>query len=676
MKTNKKITSMFFILGFGSAFLYASENSKEIEDLLKQKELIESRLKKLTQSEPKKTPTYKNRNLTEDILVTATRRELSIAKIGRSFSIIDRKTLTKTGSIEVLEALRLVEGVNIVQTSTRGGTTSIFTRGGESNFTKVLINGHAINSDGGSIDLDNLLTDDVERIEVVRGPGSSIYGNTAMTGIVNIITKRGFGPPTLKIISEAGSFGTFKENLQFSGGDEKYDYMFSYSYLDQQDGRWHNGDYTNKTFSANYGFRPSDDLELKLTSRFVEDVFGQGASSNAGPRFDLSDGNDENRKDHMFLASEAIAQLSSKWETQLKLSRFDEDTDFITKQDFSPHGGDTENSIFTSLFERTAFNWQNSIEFSNNYELGFGYDFTLEKGRNTFNTSLFDRRTNGFYVNNIYSPIDKLYLDFGCRFDTSTEYGDIFSGHTSIVYNLEKSGTKLRANVGNSFKAPTFFEIKGSNTTTGLEALNKDETVEKNVGYDIGFDQHFWNHGKLSVTWFENNMRNLVEFVSTPNFHYDQGGKAKTRGWEFNLNLKAHEKIKLNVNWTLLSTRVSRPETTGTSFIVGDNLLRRPHSTGNVSLNYQASNSLNLNLTAHYVGEYDDRDFTFSEGRRVNVSSHTKTDLTFNYDSEKLNGFKLFGTFENIFDENYDEPFGFPAEKSNFLGGITYSKSF
>lgn len=684
MNKNKKKFAFAFLLSFGCALGMAQEvDEKKLEELLKQRQTIDEQVKALTKK-TSNNESAENKPLGEDVLVTVDKRKVQTSKIGRSYTVINRKTLEETGAAEVLEALRAVEGMNIVQTSTRGGTTSVFTRGGEADFTKVLINGFEINSDGGAIDLDNLITDDVERIEVVRGPGSSIHGSTAMTGVINIITKRGQGDATFRSVSEFGSFGTLKESLMLSGGDKRHDYMFSYSYLDQQDGRWHNGGYKNRTFSGNYGFRPNEDVELRLTSRYVTDTFGQGASSTAGPRFDLSDGNDENREDHMLMAGEAIMQMSPQWESRLKLSRLDEDVDFITEQDFSPHGGDVANSVFSTMYERTQFNWHNDYEISENYEASFGYDFNFEEGRNTSNTDLKNIRNNGIYVNGLYSLTDDFHIDHGARFDTSTKYGDIWSGNLALSYNLPSSGTKLKASAGSSFKAPSFFEIRGSSTTIGLEASNKSDKVEKNVGFDAGFEQKFWeDKGLFAVTYFENHIRGLVEFVVNPS-RYEQGGKALTKGWEFLLRLQPHEDWRLNANWTLLTNRVKRTETIGqtTSFVYGDSMLRRGHSTGNVSLNYQATKQLNLNLSAHYVGAYDDNDWSeyvssgFVTVNRVKVSEHTKTDFTFNYDLEQVEGMKLFGTFENILDENYDEPYGFPAEKSNFLGGVSYTKKF
>lgn len=682
MSSSSRRVFSALLFGFSMSLLSAEESKphESLEDLVRQKEILEQRIRDINAvkgaKEPQTATATPGRRDDLKVLVTASRRPMPTDRVGRAYSVIDGETLRSSGVTEVLEALKRVPGMNPVQTGGRGGTTSLFSRGGESNFTLVMVDGHPITADGGVSDLGNLLIEDVERIEVVRGPVSNYFGTAATTGAVNIITKKGRGPFTLDLTSAGGSFGTFKEVVGISGSEGVFDYAFTESYFKQNNGRWENNDYQNNTVSGNFGIRPTDKIDFRFMARSIEDEKGAFTTS-AGPGFDMSD-NDETKNDQILIGADAELRASDLWTVQIKSSYYDQDVDFITRQD---QVYDSADSVFTTLYERVNNTVYNTLAFSDAYTLGLGYDGMEENGRNTFNTTIYEREIHSGYLQNQFNVGDTFFLDVGGRLDNSTKFKDEFTANAAAALWLKDSGTKLRGSAGTGIKAPTFFEIKGSSTTNGLEQLGKGATTEKNVGWDLGVDQKLGgDSAEVKVTYFESHIRNLTEFLTDPVtsvFYYDQGGKNRSKGWEFEALVRLCEKADLRADWTVMKHRVMRTGTTGTSYVVGDSLIRQPHSAGSIMLDTRPTEHLTVNLNAQYRGDRDDLDFNAdTSGRRVHNDHYWLGGAAVNYEGFGVEGLRAFASVENIFNVDYEEVYGFPGERTNFLGGLHWSKRF
>jgi vitamin B12 transporter len=202
-----------------------------------------------------------------EVIVTATKTEQSQGEVGSSTTVITAEDLKKTGKKSVGEVLRDVPGVAVMQNGAFGGSTSVYLRGSKPGHTLVLIDGVEVNdpiSTDRSFDFAHFTTDNIERIEVVSGPQSTLYGSDAMGGVINIITKKGKGRPKFELSSEGGSHQTFRESIGFGGGTEKLNYSISALRLDSEgiskaiDGSEEDG-YENTTISSKTGYRIFDD---------------------------------------------------------------------------------------------------------------------------------------------------------------------------------------------------------------------------------------------------------------------------------------------------------------------------------------------------------------------------------------------------------------------------------
>jgi len=214
----------------------------------------------------------------DDVVVTATRTEVPLKKAASSVTVIDEKRIQEKHLSTVLEVLREVPGLDIVQTGGLGGTTSAFLRGTNSNHTLVLLDGVQINSaTTGAFDFADLTTENIDRIEIVRGPQSTLYGSDAIGGVIQIFTKKGKGPSRSSVSIEAGSFLTFRETIRMSGSSDLMDYSFSAERLDSQGfskanenmGNTEKDGYENTALSSRIGLGLFKKAYLQLTSRYT-----------------------------------------------------------------------------------------------------------------------------------------------------------------------------------------------------------------------------------------------------------------------------------------------------------------------------------------------------------------------------------------------------------------------
>ncbi len=203
----------------------------------------------------------------DSVIVSATRTESRSGETPASAYVISATDLARSQKVAIFDALRSSPGVTVAQTSRRGGVTSLFIRGGESDYTKVLIDGVPINDAGGSFDLADFTADNAARVELIRGTQSAVYGSDAMAGVLQFITHRGATvTPEFEIAAEGGSFGFNRQFARFSGATGPFDYSYSYTHL-RTNGRDRNDDYQNRIVSANIGYRLTSRTQFRFTAR-------------------------------------------------------------------------------------------------------------------------------------------------------------------------------------------------------------------------------------------------------------------------------------------------------------------------------------------------------------------------------------------------------------------------
>ncbi|HSE97234.1 MAG TPA: TonB-dependent receptor plug domain-containing protein, partial [Blastocatellia bacterium] len=344
--------------------------------------------------------------VSDKVVVTATRTETLSDELGGSVSVIDSGEFARAGHSQVSEPLRLIPGVSVAQTGGRGGLTSIFARGGESDYNKILIDGVPVNSAGGLFDFASLTPENIDRVEVVRGPRSSLFGSDAMTSVIQLVTRRGTtATPELELSGEGGSFDYHRETARLSGLAGWFDYSASFGFL-STDSRIDNNDFINRSASANLGFRLAPAADLRITSRWNNNTLGV-----PGPTAVLFVDPDQRQK-HRDLAVAATLDIrtTSRWSQSVRgvFSEFDTHSfDPVAQDLFKPERPPLPPFSFFPDFvldfrehqKRIGINYQSIAAIATGHVLAAGADFEHESAVFTDSARVSPARNNlGLYI--------------------------------------------------------------------------------------------------------------------------------------------------------------------------------------------------------------------------------------------------------------------------------------
>jgi len=612
----------------------------------------------------------------EKVVVTATRVETPMEEIASSVTVISSKEIERKQKTTVLEVLKGLPGLDVVQNGGVGGATSIFLRGANSEHTLVMIDGVEVNdpiSPGRSYDFAHLTVDNIERIEVIRGPQSTLYGSDAIGGVVNIITKKGEGKPKFFLSAEGGSFTTFREATGISGGNKWVNYSFALSRFDtegistasKKDGNYERDGYENTSLSAKLGFKPMDNLGIDFILRYMDAKTELDNFAGVG-------GDDPNyvQKSNQFLfkTQVGLSLFDQVWSQKLGLALNDHNRDIKNKKD-SQHPFDYEKGRYDG--QLLKFDWQHHLQLHKTNALMFGLEYEREEGKSKYyweslwgpGQSIFPKKTaniKGYYIQDEIKLWDRLFATLGIRIDDHSRFGSETTYRVAPAYLIKETDTKIKGTFGTGFKAPTLYQLFAPATLWGPIG-NKDLKPEKSKGWDFGVEQNFFkNRVTLGATYFRNDFKDLIQF------DWGQGyiniAKAKTEGVELFASAKPIDDLTLRINYTYTDTE---DKTTGEA------LIRRPKNKIGFDINYHFLNNGNVNLGVIYVGKRDDLDFSISPSRRVKLDQYTLVNLAVSYDITK--NFQLFGRVENLLDKEYEEVKGFGTPGLSFFGGMKLS---
>jgi vitamin B12 transporter len=600
------------------------------------------------------------------VVVTATRVPVAADRVASAVTVLRGVDLVAQGIRTVADALETVPGAHIVETGSFGGQTSLFLRGGESDYVKVLLDGVPLNQAGGGIDLAHLTTDNVDRIEIVRGPVSVLYGSDAMTGVVQIFTRSGrVAAPQFGTELRAGTYGTTEGALDIAGGTRAFNYTARASRF-ASDGLYpYNNHYRNSVVSAQIGIRPDARTAASLTYRYGDDIYhfptdGEGVpvdsnqrSAERGPLLNVSVGR--------FLGQ----HLESRVTASVKESRL-----FFNDEPDSPgEDGTFRSRDYLRRSSVGAFvTWRNHDKIS--VISGVEYEDERQRGTSEFSASfgafpdsIAVQRNNTGYFTQAVIGAGRAAVTLGGRVDDNSQFGSHGTYRAGVVYRLG-AGTRLRASAGTGFKEPTFFE----NFAHGFVLGNPDLHPERSRSWEVGVAR-----GGLAVTYFNQRFRDLIEYNPAPPPgapNYFNVGGASADGVEARLDAKVTARVVFSVNYTYLHTRVQESGSSGDPdglFVPGKPLIRRPAHALAPLLAATFGARARVTLGARWVGRRDDLDFSRPVGqRRVSRSPYTRVNVAAEY---ALHRIVLAGSAENVFNDQAQEIPGYRARgRTLFLG--------
>jgi outer membrane cobalamin receptor len=656
--------------------------------------------------------------ISDHLVVTATRTATPGEEIAGSVSVITNMDLQRTGQSQISEPLRLIPGVAVLQSGGRGSITSVFTRGGESDYNKVLIDGVPVNAAGGLFDFAFLTPENFERLEVVRGPRSALFGSDAMTGVFQLFTRRGTTEtPELELSGEGGSFDYHRETAILSGLTRWFDYSGSFGYQ-KTDGRFRNSDFLNRSASVNLGFQLGTKADLHLASRLNNNSLGVPdavARQFADP--------DQRQKHHDIALSGTLDwRTTSRWSqtarfifSEFETHSFDPAGEDLSKPDTPvwPPGSFGSDFVFTfrDHQKRLGIHYQTIAALSSTNVLTGGVDFEHESGVFTddFSRVSPERNNLGFYVQDQVAIAERFYLTAGLRLErntgdvpddlrealnelgNTTPIGDVGFGVRSnpklaATYYARRDqtgrfgATKLNASFGTGIKEPSLVEaFSPSIFFLGNPSLKP----ERATSFDLGLVQEFFNRrASVEATYFANRFRDQIVFVFDPvtfgAVRLDDGRltnfinqeRATARGIELAGTARPALKLRLSANYTFLRSRLDRSEKSPAEVRLP--LLRRPRHSGAFAIDW-LDNRFDLTLDGSLVGRR--RDLDPISGSRFDLRQQP----IFNEGYAKLNfagayrfadRYTAFVRVENLLNQQYEEILGFPAYKINFRAGV------
>lgn len=602
------------------------------------------------------------------ITVTASRTAVPVNEVGSSVDSLTEQEISDRQVPFVADLLRDVPGTAISQNGGAGTFTQLRLRGAEANQTLVLIDGIEANdvAGGGEFDFGNLLTCGLEQIEVLRGPQSSLWGSDALAGVVNVQTKKGKGPLSIESTFSAGRFDTRQNCTGVSGGNELHNFSLFGAYFENngsnisEQGSEDDG-YRNTTLNLNYGLNLFENLQIELLGRHVDTNV---ETDPFDPPVD---------------ADRETESLQNYLRTSLILDTFD--GAWIHK--FGVGVTDTDNEFFADGMETNSTKGEKiKLEYQTDYYFDLPevansnhvLTFVLERERErfeqqgqvtlfgdpnqrqkTYNTSYVGEYRAGFF--------NQLYITASVRHDDNDEFDNRTTHRYSLSYSPENLSTQFHAAYGTAVKNPTFIERFGFTPDTFMG--NPNIKPEKSTGWEAGVEHIFAERFRLGATVFAEKLQDEINgFAFDPGLGVftaeNRNGKSRRKGVELSFYAQATKNLQLQGAYTYVQAK--EPTVNGRA-----SELRRPKTVASLVGNYRfLQGKANLNMRVNYTDEQFDTDFSVFE--RVKLDDYTLVNIAGEY---QINPWLVLeGRVENLFDENYQDIFGYETQGINAHIGI------
>ena len=639
--------------------------------------------------------------ISESMLVSASQTEIPLTMTSSSVTVITGEQL-QAHQIESLgDALRIVPGLSVAASGGRGALTSVFPRGGESDYSLVFIDGVQANAFGGGYDFAHLPIVNIDRIEVVRGPQSALYGSNAIGSVIRVITKRG-GPPSAEGSFEGGSFGTSRLTAATAGGIDAWQWGLSVERLatDGMNGNVSpggetivNDDYDRHGVSGGVGWTPKTGTGVRADVNYLRDErgfpgpFGSNPTGSFAGIDAVSRGDDERWLTSVSGAAPVTERL--RVQAQITHSRIDDA--------FVDAFGNTN-----SFSRRTSVRGQVDFRASSELDGSAGAEYQRERAGSTFITAddfrevPVERGLTGVFAEARWTKAERLFLTGGLRIERITrdalpgdpnafaprpDFGDdtVVSTNPKIaaawfVHSNAGTFTKIRGSAGTGIRPPDAFEIAFTD--------NPSLKPERSRSFDAGIEQSFLgSHALLEATAFFNHYDDLIvavgSFQGSSQFRTDNISNARSRGLETAATLRGRRAgsvpidVELRVGYTLLDTEILAVDNAYGApppFVPGDELLRRPKHSFSVDAMVHAGRLIGF-LQGGGRGQMRDVDPSFGTfGGIFDAPGYAVWNAGASF--TLVPHLEIYGRVTNIFDRAYEEILGFPALGRGAYGGL------
>ena len=608
-----------------------------------------------------------------NMVVTATRTETPEDEVGSAITVISAEDIVAKRITNVADALRTVPGLDVIRSGGIGQPTAVYLRGANANHTLVLVDGVEMNdpsSPNGAFDFANLQTDNIERIEVVRGAASAAYGSDAMGGVINVITKKGQGATKYTATAEGGSYDTWKTTGAISGSTERINYSLDasrmetagFSAADHTMGNTDPNGHRNNTVSGRSGIKVNDNLDLGLTLRYNE---GKTFNDDCGGVSCDNTGN-YNTFNELFTRGFGHLKLfDGLWEQTIGSAYSRTDRNNVTV--FNPASLNSYgNSIAANLGEKVKLDYQSIFNVHKASTITLGVEEEADSLSSSAaspdlygtNASIPQKTMNTIsgYLQDQINLFDRSFTTVGVRYDDNNRFGGHETWRVNELYNFKETGTRLKGNYGTGFKAPSLNQLYDTIYGSGNASL-KPET---SVNWDAGLEQDIIRKKVMAgVSYFNNNFDNLIDFLKVAPYTNNNISRAKVSGVETFLELHPINDLTFRGTYTYQQTL---------NLVTDTQLLHRPRNKASFDADYQFVEKAHVHLNVLMVGQKADSAYISGESVPLTIGSYALLNLAGSYDVHK--NVQLFARIDNVLNKQYEEVYGYGTSGVAGYGGV------
>ncbi len=606
----------------------------------------------------------------EHVVVSATRTDAAASTLGLATTVIDGEEIESRRPITVVHLLQEVPGVAVSRTGAPGRQASVFVRGGESNFSRVMVDGIVLNAPGGAYDYGDLLALDLSRIEVVRGAGSSLYGSDALAGVVNLVTRGANGRSGVSAEAQGGSNDFWQGRAAIRGRSGAFDWRGALLHL-RTDNDEPNGAFKETAGLGSVAIRLSESARIRGTLRISDSRAGTPGQTLFGrPDLDAYVERDD------FVGGLSFEAHGDSVAHTVRFGISDTDQLSVNPLDSGPYVPSYRGRVapftffdfpdplgFENNTRRTTLGYQAEIQAAPAHLVTAGIEAERERGELGTPgdaTRPSPERTNlGAYLQDRWALGTRAFLTLGARVERNDSYGTRLVPRVALAYRLQggDSGTMLHASAGAGINEPSFFHTFGLPPFT---RPNPDLKPERSRTFDVGLEQRLSKNARVDVTGFHHDYRDQIAFqtVSVAPFEgaFFNLGRSRGRGVEVSAEVAAARGLRLRGAYTYLDGRILESTSSDPVFAEGHSLLRRPKHQTSVFARFTRGR-LDLGANLVHVGRRADSDFS-ALGLVAN-EAYTRVDASADFALHPR--LRAFAAVENLLDKRYQEALGYPA---------------
>ena len=601
-----------------------------------------------------------------EIVVTASRVPIPSTTVGSTITVITGSEIEAKQALSVGEVLREVPGLAVNRTGGVGANTQVRIRGAEANQTLTIIDGIEVGdpANGSEFDFGNLLVHEFERIEVLRGPQTALWGSDAIGGVVNIITRKGIGTPEISTAVEIGSFRTVKGSASYREGGEDHHFALhalgyhtdGISAASEDLGNNEQDSYRNRTAHLKFGFSPvsSLDLELNFVGRLA-DAEIETDNFVGGTGLVDADFRTSSTKRY-YKGSASLSIFEGRWSHQIGAAHT------------NSHRVARQNGAFNSLFEgvKQKIDYQTNLTFTTSTLAGAEHSMTLAAEReeetvvaaSAFTDVDRDIKNLGYVAEYRLNLMDSIHFSLAGRHDDADFFDDTNTYRLATAYHHEGWGTRFHASYGEGVKNPTIFELFGfASNFSG----NPNLSPESAEGWDIGIEQPLLNGNAIvDITYFQSDITDLIQGSGTTARNLP--GISETYGVEIAATYQFSDDLTVTGSHTWSVGQDAN----------GSELVRRPKHIASLNANYAFhwnDRPGSLNVGVDFNGERTDLEFDPSfNSAAVRLESFTLVKIATSYEVKP--GVDVFLRGENLLDRDYEEALTFGSPGRAIYAGV------